>query len=154
MHSVSESLQKELETLQKEAFQLEITHKEKEELSQKLHYLCEESDQELARQLKHNKSTEDLSEQYNCEIQAVKLKHRKLRMKFENHLCQLIEQQKNLYSVFIPEKLPGEIDSAVNTKGQLLTAEKLKITQINSLEEKIEKWKQDKQGTSPVAVPE
>ncbi|XP_055018280.1 synaptonemal complex central element protein 1 isoform X3 [Boleophthalmus pectinirostris] len=96
IQAIKESLQKEFETVQAESLQLEVIHKEKEELCQKLQYLCEESEQDFARQLKHNKSTEDLSEQYKCEIQAIKLKHRKLRMKFENHLYQLIEQKKNL----------------------------------------------------------
>ncbi|KAK7899089.1 hypothetical protein WMY93_019942 [Mugilogobius chulae] len=133
---------------------LEKLKKLQQELCKKLQYLCEESEQEFARQLKQNKSTEDLSKQYNCEIQAIKLKHRKLRMKFENHLYQLIEQQKNLYSVFMPDRLPAEIVSAENTKTQLLSAEKLKVTQINSLEEEIEKQKQEKKDMFSVAVQE
>ncbi|XP_055081452.1 synaptonemal complex central element protein 1 [Periophthalmus magnuspinnatus] len=128
IQAIHDSLQKELETLRTESDQLEGIHKEKEELCQKLQYLCEESEQDFARQLKHNKSAEDLSEQYNCEIQAIKLKHRKLRMKFENHLYQLIEQQKNLYSVFMPDRIPAEIESAENTKSQLLTAGKYQST--------------------------
>ncbi|XP_072304521.1 synaptonemal complex central element protein 1 [Eucyclogobius newberryi] len=154
IRSVSDSLQKELETLQTESYQLEVIHKQKEGLCQKLQYLCEESEQDFTRQLKHNKSTEALSAQYNCEIQAMKLKHRKLRIKFENHLYQLIEQQKNLYSVFMPDRLPAEIDNAENTKGQLLAAEKLKQTLVNTLEEEIEKWKQEKRDSASVAVQE
>ncbi|XP_055018279.1 synaptonemal complex central element protein 1 isoform X2 [Boleophthalmus pectinirostris] len=154
IQAIKESLQKEFETVQAESLQLEVIHKEKEELCQKLQYLCEESEQDFARQLKHNKSTEDLSEQYKCEIQAIKLKHRKLRMKFENHLYQLIEQKKNLYSVFMPDRIPAEIENAENTKSQLSNAEKLKATQVNSLEEEIEKWKQEKQDPQSVVVQE
>ncbi|XP_059206147.1 synaptonemal complex central element protein 1 isoform X2 [Centropristis striata] len=128
--SVSESLQKELTALQTEAYQLEGIQKEKEELCRKLEFQCEESEQDLSRQLNHNKKSEELLQQYRCEIQEFKLKQRKMRMKFENQLHQLIEQHKNLYSVFTPERLPDEIESAENTKRQLLSAEQMKLTQL------------------------
>ncbi|XP_050922712.1 synaptonemal complex central element protein 1 isoform X2 [Lates calcarifer] len=120
--SVSDSLQKELATLQTEAYQLEGIHKEKEELSRKLQFQCDESDQDFSRQLEQNKKSEELLEQYRCQIQEFKLKHRKLRMKFENQLYQLIEQHKNLHSIFTPERLPDEIENAENIKSQLLSA--------------------------------
>uniref|UniRef100_A0A3P8SZ17 Uncharacterized protein n=1 Tax=Amphiprion percula TaxID=161767 RepID=A0A3P8SZ17_AMPPE len=71
-----------------------------------------------------NKKSEELLEQHRCEIQELKLKHRKQRMRFENQLHQLIEQHKNLHSVFTPERLPDEIETATNAKGQLLSAGK------------------------------
>lgn len=154
LQSISESLQKELEALQTEFYQLEETCKKKEELHQKLQYQSEDLEQDFARQLKLNKSNEELSEQYKCEIQAIKLKHRKLRIKFENQLCQLIEQKKNLYSVFMADRLPAEIESAEKTKDQLLTAEKLKVAQVLSLEEEIDKLKQQKQNKLNVVVQE
>ncbi|XP_070841165.1 synaptonemal complex central element protein 1 [Chaetodon trifascialis] len=122
--SVSDSLQNELTTLQIEAYQLEGIHKEKEELCRKLQFQCEECEQDSTRQFKQNKKSDELLEQRKCEIQELKLKHRKLRMKFENQLHQLIEQHKNLHSIFNPERLPLEIGSAENTTRQLLSAGK------------------------------
>ncbi|XP_030002586.1 synaptonemal complex central element protein 1 [Sphaeramia orbicularis] len=140
--SVSDSLQKELATVQSEYYQLEGIHKEKEELFRKLQFQCEESEQESARLLNLIKKGEELLEQCKCEIQEFKLKHRKLRMKFENQLYQLIEQQKSLHSVFTPQRLAAEIEGAENTKNQLLSAEKLKLAQLWSLEEELDKVKQ------------
>ncbi|XP_054873622.1 synaptonemal complex central element protein 1 isoform X1 [Amphiprion ocellaris] len=122
LKSVNESLQKELETLQTEAYQLEGDLKEKEEVCSKLQFHCEKSEQDSARHLQQNKKSEELLEQHRCEIQELKLKHRKQRMRFENQLHQLIEQHKNLHSVFTPERLPDEIETATNAKGQLLSA--------------------------------
>ncbi|XP_036948300.1 synaptonemal complex central element protein 1 isoform X1 [Acanthopagrus latus] len=143
--SVSDSLQKELATLQNEAYQLEGIHKEKEELCRNLQFQCEESEQDSARLLKQNKKSDELLEQYRCEIQEFKLKHRKQRMKFENQLHQLIEQHRNLHSVFTPEMLPDEILSAENIKSQLLSAEQMKLAQLHRLNEELEEVKKQKQ---------
>ncbi|XP_071356388.1 synaptonemal complex central element protein 1 isoform X2 [Trachinotus anak] len=143
--SVSDSLQEELATLQTEAYQLEGIHKEKEELCRKLQFQCEESGQDSARQLKQNEKSEELLEQYRCEIQEFKLKHRKQRMKFENQLHQLIEQHKNLHSIFSPERLPDEIGSAEKTKCQLLSAEHLKLAQLCHLNEELDNVRKQKQ---------
>ncbi|XP_045914182.1 synaptonemal complex central element protein 1 isoform X1 [Micropterus dolomieu] len=143
--SVSDSLQQELETLQTEAYELEGIHKEKEEVCRKLQFQCEESEQDCARLLKQNRKSDELLEQYKCEIQEFKLKHRKQRMRFENQLYQLIEQHKNLHSVFTPERLPDEIESAVTTKSQLLSAEQMKLAQLHRLAEELEEVKKQKQ---------
>ncbi|XP_061902902.1 synaptonemal complex central element protein 1-like isoform X3 [Entelurus aequoreus] len=76
-NTIFESLLKELDTLQTQSFQLEITHQEKQELCQKLQFQCKESEQES------------------------------VRMEFENHLHQLMEQHKKLYFV-IKESQPKE----------------------------------------------
>ncbi|XP_030268454.1 synaptonemal complex central element protein 1 isoform X2 [Sparus aurata] len=149
--SVSDSLQKELATLQNEACQLEGIHKEKEELCRKLQFQCEESEQDSARLLKQNKKSDELLEQYRCEIQEFKLKHRKQRMKFENQIHQLIEQHRNLHSVFTPEMLPDEIGSAENIKSQLLSAEQMKLAQLHHLNEELEEVKKQKQPRITVA---
>lgn len=52
------------------------------------------------------------------------------------------------------DRLPAEIESAENTKVQLLTAEKLKKAQVSSMEEEIEEVKQQKQNTQTVVVQE
>ncbi|XP_044192312.1 synaptonemal complex central element protein 1 isoform X2 [Thunnus albacares] len=145
MKSVSDSLQKELATLQTEAYQLEGIHKENEELCRKLQFQCEESEQDSIRQVEQNKKSEELLEQYRCEIQGFKLKHRKLRMKFENQLHQLMEQHKNLQSIFMPQRLPAEVESAENIKSQLLAAEELKLAQLRRLGEELEELKKQKQ---------
>uniref|UniRef100_A0A8C2WDR5 Uncharacterized protein n=1 Tax=Cyclopterus lumpus TaxID=8103 RepID=A0A8C2WDR5_CYCLU len=92
----------------------------------------------FCRHLKQNKRSEELLEQYRCEIQELKLKHRKQRMKFENQLHQLIEQHKNLHSVFTPEMLPDEIESAENITRQLLSAEQMKLAQLHRLYEELD----------------
>lgn len=97
------------------------------------------------RQLQLNKTSENLSKQYNCEIEAFKLKHRKLRITFENQLYQLIDQEKDLQLFFIPEKLPAELESAGIRKDQLLTTDEQKLAQLSSLNEEIEKVKAQKQ---------
>lgn len=149
--SVSDSLEKELENLQTKVFQLEAIHKEKEEVCNKLQFQCEESEQDATRHLQLNKKTEELLEQYRYEMQDVKLKHRKLRMRFENLLHQLIDQHKNLHYVFTPERLPDELKSVENTKSQLLAAEKLKLTQLHNLDEELEKMKNQKQAQEAAA---
>ncbi|XP_026203739.1 SYCE1 domain-containing protein [Anabas testudineus] len=142
IQSVSQALQEELATLQAEAYKLEGIHKEKEEIFRKLQFQCEESEQESARQLNQNKKSEELLEQYRCEIQELKLKQRKQRMKFENQLHQLIEQHKTLHSVFTLERLPDEIRIAENINIQLLSAEQLKVDQLHHLDEELMKQKQ------------
>ncbi|XP_037548894.1 synaptonemal complex central element protein 1 [Nematolebias whitei] len=122
LESVTDKLQTDLEKLQAEAYQLQGIYQEKEELCRKLQFKCEESEQESKRQLKQSETSEELLEQYRCEIQEVKLKHRKLRMRFEKQLQQLIEQHKQLHTVFTSERLPDEVTSAENTKSQLLSA--------------------------------
>ncbi|XP_037330667.2 synaptonemal complex central element protein 1 [Pungitius pungitius] len=135
--SVMDVLQKELTTLGTENYKLEGIQKEKEDLCRKLQFQCEESEQDVVRYLKQNKNIEELLDKYQCEIQELKLKHRKQRMKFENQLYQLIEQHKNLHSLFSPERLPEEIDSAENTKSQLLIAEQMKLAQLHRLHEEL-----------------
>uniref|UniRef100_A0A669E2P8 Uncharacterized protein n=1 Tax=Oreochromis niloticus TaxID=8128 RepID=A0A669E2P8_ORENI len=103
------------------------------------------------RQLQLNKKSEQLLEQYRYEIQDLKLKHRKLRMRFENQLHQLIDQHKNLHYVFTPERLPDELKSVENTKSQLLAAEKLKLTQLHNLDEELEEMKNQKQAQAAAA---
>ncbi|XP_056277002.1 synaptonemal complex central element protein 1, partial [Pseudoliparis swirei] len=148
--SSSDVLQKELITLQVEVYKLEGQQKEKEELCRKLQFQCEESEHDAVRHLKQNKNSEQLLEQHKCEIQELKLKHRKQRMKFENQLHQLIEQHKNLHSVFSPEMLPGEIESAENTKSQLLSAEQMKLAQLHRLYEELDEMEKQR----PPAAPE
>ncbi|XP_061617135.1 uncharacterized protein si:ch211-199g17.9 isoform X2 [Phyllopteryx taeniolatus] len=97
--SVSACLQKELATLQTEAYRLERTRQEKEELSQKLQFQCEESKRESVSLAEQNRKSEELLAQHRCEIQELKLKRRKLRMKFENQLHQLIELHKQLHAI-------------------------------------------------------
>ncbi|XP_054620416.1 synaptonemal complex central element protein 1 [Dunckerocampus dactyliophorus] len=97
--SLSESLQKELDTLRTEAYQLEKNHQEKEALCRKLRFQCEESEHESVRLAEENKKREELLARHRCEIQELKLKKRKMRVKFENHLHQLMEQHKKLYSI-------------------------------------------------------
>ncbi|XP_053302111.1 uncharacterized protein si:ch211-199g17.9 isoform X2 [Pleuronectes platessa] len=143
-----------LQQVQTEAYQLEGIHKEKEELCRKLQFQCEESEQDSVRQLNQNKKSEELLEQYRCEIQEFKLKLRKQRMKFEKQLHQLIEQHKNLHSIFSPERLPDEIQSIESTKSQLISAEQLKLAQLFHLEEELEDVRKQKQlgATAAVAV--
>ncbi|KAM3596750.1 uncharacterized protein V6R79_020013 [Siganus canaliculatus] len=148
LNSVAESLEKELDALQTQAYQMGDIHEEKEELCRKLQFQCEGYEQLSARQLNQNTKTDQLLEQYRCEIQEFNLKHRKQRMKFENQLHQLIEQHKNLYSVFAPERLPDEIRSAENTRNQLLSAEQAKLAQLQHLNEKIEEVKKQKLETT------
>ncbi|XP_041665230.1 uncharacterized protein si:ch211-199g17.9 isoform X2 [Cheilinus undulatus] len=145
LKSVMESLQKELETLQAEAYQLEGIHKEKEELCTKLQFQCDKSEQDSARQLEQNKKSDELLEEHRCEIQEIKLKQRKQRMKFVNQLLILTDQHKNLFSVFSPVRLPAEIESSENSRSQLLLAEQMKLAQLHSLEEELEEGKKQKQ---------
>ncbi|XP_042361990.1 synaptonemal complex central element protein 1 isoform X2 [Plectropomus leopardus] len=151
IESVRDTLQKELTNLQTEAYQLEGNHKEKEELCRKLQFQLEESQKDSYRWLQQNKKSEKLLEQYRCEIQEFKLKQRKQRMKFENQLHQLIVQHKNLYSVFTPERLPGEIESAEKTKSQLLSNEQMKLAQLQRLNVELEEMKKQKQPATTAA---
>ncbi|XP_075873438.1 synaptonemal complex central element protein 1-like isoform X3 [Nelusetta ayraudi] len=143
--SVGDSLQKEMEILQTEADKLERMQREKEELSRKLQFQCEESEEKSARHLRQNKKNDEQLEQYKCEIQEFKLKQRKQRIKFENQLHQLMEQHKILNSMFTLESLPDEIGSAENTACQLLSAEEVKLAQLAHLNKEIEAVKDQEQ---------
>ncbi|XP_058474713.1 synaptonemal complex central element protein 1 isoform X2 [Solea solea] len=143
--SFSDSLRKELANLQTEAYQLEGIHMEREELCSKLQFQFEDLEQDSARQLNQSKKSQEMMEQYRCEIQEFKLKHRKQRMKFEQQLHQLIEQHKNLHSIFTPERLPIEIETAENRKLQLVSAEQLKLAQLYELKEELEDVGKQKQ---------
>ncbi|XP_016896709.1 synaptonemal complex central element protein 1 isoform X1 [Cynoglossus semilaevis] len=143
--SVRDSLQIELQKLQTEAYQLERVHKDKEELCNKLQFQFDESEQDCVRQLKNSKQSEGLMEQYKCEIQEYKLKHRKQRLKFEQQLHLLIEQHKNLRSIFTPERLPDEIKTTESRKVQLESAEEMKLAQLSQLDEELQDTRTQKQ---------
>ncbi|XP_048849054.1 synaptonemal complex central element protein 1 isoform X2 [Brienomyrus brachyistius] len=128
------ALQEEQDALCTAAHQLEMTYKEKEESCKVLQYKCEELEFDLKREQQLSSETEDLVQQYTFQIQEMKLKHRKLRMKFEGELQQLMAQHKHLYSVYSPEQLPGEIERLQKVTAQLLKAEELRLSQLNSLE--------------------
>ncbi|XP_018980301.1 synaptonemal complex central element protein 1-like isoform X2 [Cyprinus carpio] len=117
-----------------EALQLEGTLDEKEELNRSLQLKCEDLQLEAQRQLEQNHHLkEEALKQYCFQIQETKLKHRKIRMKFENQLQQLMEQHRNLSTVFTPQRLPAEIQSAEYTTEQLLKAEQQKLEQLTKL---------------------
>ncbi|XP_023200832.1 synaptonemal complex central element protein 1-like isoform X2 [Xiphophorus maculatus] len=113
--------------------------------SSKLQLQCEDSEQDLNRQLKQNKTSEELLEHYRCEIEEVKLKHRKLRIRFENQLMQLIEQHKQLDYVFNSKRLPDELKKGEDIKHQLSSAEQVKLAQLHKLDEELEEAKKQKQ---------
>ncbi|XP_061752693.1 synaptonemal complex central element protein 1 isoform X2 [Nerophis ophidion] len=102
-NAVTQSLQKELGRLQTESYQLERSHQEKQELCQKLQFQCKESERESVRLAEEIKKREELLAQLRCEIQDLKLRQRKQRMEFENHLHQLMEQHKKLYFVIVSQ---------------------------------------------------
>ncbi|XP_056336254.1 synaptonemal complex central element protein 1 [Danio aesculapii] len=121
------------DALAAEALKLEGTLNEKEELNRSLQLKCEDLQLEAQRQLEQNHQKEELVKQYSFQIQETKLKHRKIRMKFENQLQQLTEQHKNLSAVFAPQRLPAEIQSAEYSTKQLLKAEQQKLEQLAKL---------------------
>ncbi|KAJ7991645.1 hypothetical protein DPEC_G00286040 [Dallia pectoralis] len=152
--SLRDSLQEELNAVQTEAYRLEAAHKEKEEFCRILKFQCEEMEQDSTRQQQLNRKSEDLIELYRCQIQETKLRHRKQRMKFENQLQQLIDQHKNLHSLFSPDRLPSEIESVTNSKFQLLKAvwacmfiEQQKLSQLCHLEEKLDEARRQTETT-------
>ncbi|KAJ8386272.1 hypothetical protein AAFF_G00174680 [Aldrovandia affinis] len=129
------TLQKELDALNAEKYQIEEIHNEREESYKVLQFKYEELECEAKRLLQLNSKIEALIEQCTFEIQEARLKHRKQRMKFENQLQQLIEQHKNLCSVYSPDRLPSEIENVENAKSQLLKAEQVKLTHLHHLTE-------------------
>ncbi|RVE66472.1 hypothetical protein OJAV_G00107870 [Oryzias javanicus] len=144
LKQTSDSLQNDLEALHTQSCQLEKVYKEKEDMCMKIQFQCDKSEQDFERELKDHKMRKDLLEQYRCEIQEFKLKHRKLRMRFENQLQHLMEKHKKLHCVFAPERLPDELERAENKKTQLLSVEQLKLAQLMKLEEEIEAAKKKK----------
>ncbi|XP_051527433.1 synaptonemal complex central element protein 1 isoform X2 [Myxocyprinus asiaticus] len=121
------------DALNAEALHLEGLLNEKEEINRSLQLTCEDFKQKAQRQLEQNHQKEELMNQYCCQIEETKLKHRKIRMKFQNQLLQLMEQHKSLSTVFTPQRLPAEIESAVYTTEQLLKAEQQKLEQLTKL---------------------
>ncbi|XP_015212672.1 synaptonemal complex central element protein 1 isoform X1 [Lepisosteus oculatus] len=134
--SLKKTLKEELDALHTERSQLEKAYREKEDACKTLQYQCElKEDTNRGHQL--NSEHEQLLEEYTFKIQEAKLKHRKQRMKFENQLQQLLEDHKNMYSIYSPERLPVEIENAENANAQLLKAEQIKLLQLKILEEEI-----------------
>uniref|UniRef100_A0A8C9S9B6 Uncharacterized protein n=2 Tax=Scleropages formosus TaxID=113540 RepID=A0A8C9S9B6_SCLFO len=101
-----------------------------------LKFAWEDVESDLKRQQQLNSKTKELIQQYTFHIQETKLKHRKLRMKFENQLQQLMDQHKHLASVYSPERLPAEVENAEKANEQLLKAEELKLIHLNHLSER------------------
>ncbi|XP_051527434.1 synaptonemal complex central element protein 1-like isoform X3 [Myxocyprinus asiaticus] len=91
------------DALNAEALHLEGLLNEKEEINRSLQLTCED------------------------------FKQKAQRMKFQNQLLQLMEQHKSLSTVFTPQRLPAEIESAVYTTEQLLKAEQQKLEQLTKL---------------------
>ncbi|XP_051991252.1 uncharacterized protein si:ch211-199g17.9 [Xyrauchen texanus] len=127
------STRKEEDALTAEVLQLEEKWNEKEVLNRSLQLKCEHLKQKAQRQLELNHQKEELVKQYLCQIEETKLKHRKIRMKFQNQLLQLLEQHKNLSTIFTPQRLPAEIQSAEYITVQLLRAEQQKLEQLAKL---------------------
>ncbi|KAM8884264.1 synaptonemal complex central element protein 1 isoform 1-T3 [Synchiropus picturatus] len=140
--SLYDSLTRQHDALQIKASQLDELYNLKQEMCHKLHFQCKEFEQESIKLVEENRRVMELLRQYRCEIQEVKLKHRKQRMIFENHLQQLLELHKKLYTFFYPKRLPAEIERARIAKQQLLSAEEHKLDQLRRLEEVWEKANQ------------
>ncbi|KAM9775995.1 uncharacterized protein ACBT44_001164 isoform 3-T6 [Syngnathus typhle] len=98
-------LHKDFAARQTEAYQLERTEQEKEELLQKLQLQCEESKHENVRLAERNKKSEDLISQHRSEIWELKLKQRKMKLKFENELHSMMQQHKQLYAAIVSRHL-------------------------------------------------
>ncbi|XP_047663980.1 COP1-interactive protein 1 isoform X2 [Tachysurus fulvidraco] len=107
---------------------------EKEEKLRSLQLKCVDLEQESQKQCELKQQKEELVQQYSCQIQETNLRLRKIRMKFENQLLQLIGQHKNLCTLFTPERLPTEVQSAEYTTEQLLKAEQQKLEQVANLQ--------------------
>ncbi|XP_066547388.1 synaptonemal complex central element protein 1 [Amia ocellicauda] len=131
------TLQEELDSLHKECTQMDERYKEKEEACKVQQFKCEELEVDANRQLEIHSKNKQLLAEYTFQIQETKLKHRKQRVKFENQLQQLMEQHKNMFSIYSPEGLPREIENIENMKSQLLKAEQMKLKQLSSLAEEI-----------------
>ncbi|XP_037120116.1 synaptonemal complex central element protein 1 isoform X2 [Syngnathus acus] len=98
-------LHKHFAARQTEAYQLERTEQEKEELLQKLQLQCEESKHENVRLAERNKKSEDLISRHRSDIWELKLKQRKMKLKFENELHSMMQQHKQLYADIVSRHL-------------------------------------------------
>ncbi|XP_049457855.1 synaptonemal complex central element protein 1 isoform X1 [Epinephelus fuscoguttatus] len=141
MESVIGSLQEEQANLQTEAERLEAILEEQEELARKVQIQQELSEQACFRQEQEDKKKVEEVEQIRCQIEEIKFKHRKLRMKFESQLEEVIVEHKNLYKVFSPKNLLDEIARAEVRKCQLSEVEQIKLTHLRNLQEKLEEMK-------------
>ncbi|XP_066530784.1 synaptonemal complex central element protein 1 isoform X2 [Hoplias malabaricus] len=115
LHNEEYALSNEVSKLQESLY-------EKEETYRALQLKCEDTVKESQTQFELKQQKEELVEQYSFQIQETKLRHRKIRMKFENHLQQLILQHKSLCTIFTSETLPTEAQTAEYTGKQLLKA--------------------------------
>ncbi|XP_049889891.1 synaptonemal complex central element protein 1 isoform X2 [Epinephelus moara] len=127
--------------VQTEAERLEGILEEQEELARKVQIQQELSEQACFRQEKEDKKKVEEVEQIRCQIEEIKFKHRKLRMKFESQLEEVIVEHKNLYKVFSPKNLLDEIARAEIRKRQLSEVEQIKLTHLRNLQEKLEEMK-------------
>ncbi|XP_033493820.1 uncharacterized protein LOC117264107 isoform X2 [Epinephelus lanceolatus] len=127
--------------VQTEAERLEGILEEQEELARKVQIQRELSEQACFRQEQEDKKKVEEVEQIRCQIEEIKFKHRKLRMKFESQLEEVIVEHKNLYKVFSPKNLLDEIARAEVRKCQLSEVEQIKLTHLGNLQEKLEEMK-------------
>ncbi|MCJ8746335.1 hypothetical protein PDJAM_G00140620, partial [Pangasius djambal] len=134
---LTSTLRSEDDALTAEVLKLQGILNEKEGTRRSLQFKCEDLEQESQKQFELKQQKEELVQQYSCQIQETKLRHRKIRMKFENQLQQLIGQHKNLCAMFTPERLPTEVQSAEYTTEQLLKAEQQKVEQVANLQEEL-----------------
>ncbi|XP_037391462.1 synaptonemal complex central element protein 1 [Pygocentrus nattereri] len=84
--SFKNTLQDEEDALSIEVLKLERTLNEKEETRRSLQLKCEELEQEWQRQFELKQQKEELVNQYSCQIQETKLKHRKIRLQRDSPL--------------------------------------------------------------------
>ncbi|XP_053718965.1 uncharacterized protein si:ch211-199g17.9 isoform X2 [Synchiropus splendidus] len=75
--SLYDSLTRQHDALQIKASQLDEIYNLKQEMCHKLNFQCKEFEQESIKLVEENRRVMELLRQYRCEIQEVKLKHRK-----------------------------------------------------------------------------
>ncbi|XP_059900311.1 uncharacterized protein si:ch211-199g17.9 isoform X2 [Gadus macrocephalus] len=118
--SVHDALLEELANLRTEAYQLKATHRDKKESCRVLKFQCRESEQESASVCLQTIAAQQAK---RGDVRTVQMPDPGIK----------VEAQK----AATPERLPSEIESAQNSKCQLLATEILKVAQLNILEEEV-----------------
>ncbi|XP_074056580.1 synaptonemal complex central element protein 1-like [Macrotis lagotis] len=136
--------QAEKETLKKELDELHVeeTHL-KEILSMKqetLYVLQQHYREQEKKRLRQRAISQDCIrriEDLNSHIEEEKLRRRKQRMEFGQHLEELMEKHKALWELHTPERLTQEINNMASSKEQLLKEEMLILEKLESIEKQL-----------------
>ncbi|XP_035125495.3 synaptonemal complex central element protein 1 isoform X1 [Callithrix jacchus] len=135
--TISEALQKELDSLHGEKVRLKEILSKKQETLRNLRLYCQEKESEAQRKHTMLQECKERISALNVQIEEEKKKQRQLRLAFEEQLEDLMGQHKDLWDFHKPEQLAREICTLDSSKEQLLKEEKLVEAKLEDVKQQL-----------------